>query len=185
MFRYGSTACIGTRRQIVASRNPRGCAVPSRACPPPPRSNATSPQAPKPITLTRAEWEAFYAHQQSFAATGLELRRSQAETERVKRIARPLWRYRIVKSGGCPFLARTGLRPGRPTSPDSVRAGFGIPRPRDHRVQSCSGQVTWLARGRQRSFSLRPAPGRVRDRAINDRPGGSCSAGPRLCLVSP
>lgn len=44
------------------------------------------------FTFTRAEWEAFYAHQRSYGATGLELRRSQAEKERVKRIARPLWR---------------------------------------------------------------------------------------------
>lgn len=43
------------------------------------------------ITLTRVEWEAFYAHQQTFAATGLELRKAQAEIERVKRVARPLW----------------------------------------------------------------------------------------------
>ena len=43
------------------------------------------------ITLTRAEWEAFYTHQREYAATGLELRKAQAETERVKRIARPLW----------------------------------------------------------------------------------------------
>ena len=43
------------------------------------------------ITLTRAEWEAFYVQQREYSATGLELRKAQAETERVKRIARPLW----------------------------------------------------------------------------------------------
>ena len=44
------------------------------------------------FTFTRAEWEAFYAQQQTYAATGIELRKAQTETERVKRIARPLWR---------------------------------------------------------------------------------------------
>lgn len=44
------------------------------------------------FTFTRAEWEAFYALQQQYSATGLQLGQAQAETERVKRIARPLWR---------------------------------------------------------------------------------------------
>ncbi len=50
------------------------------------------------ITLTRAESEAFYAQQRDYAARGLELRKAQAETERVKRIARPLWSA-VVKVG--------------------------------------------------------------------------------------
>lgn len=44
------------------------------------------------FTFTRAEWEAFYAHARTYAATGRELRQAQAEVERMKRIARPLWR---------------------------------------------------------------------------------------------
>lgn len=63
------------------------------------------------ITLTRAEWEAFYAQQQTFAATGLEVRKAQAEIERVKRVARPLWRaiVRVRRS-----MAKTFERcPGR------------------------------------------------------------------------
>lgn len=44
------------------------------------------------FTFTRAEWEAFYAHQQTYSATKLELMKPQADVERVKRIARPLLR---------------------------------------------------------------------------------------------
>ena len=63
------------------------------------------------ITLTRAEWEAFYTHQREYAATGLELRKAQAETERLKRIARPLWRaVAKVRRGMAGALER---RPGR------------------------------------------------------------------------
>lgn len=63
------------------------------------------------ITLTRAEWEAFYAQQCEYAATGLELRKAQTETERLKRIARPLWRaVAKVRRGMAGALER---RPGR------------------------------------------------------------------------
>lgn len=55
------------------------------------------------FTFTRAEWEAFYAHR--------ELQKAQAETERVKRIARPLRRaVAKVRRGMAQAFARC---PGR------------------------------------------------------------------------
>ena len=44
------------------------------------------------VTLTKEEWEAICETLRSYAATGNERRRAMEETERVKRIARPLWR---------------------------------------------------------------------------------------------
>lgn len=67
------------------------------------------------ITLTRAEWEAFYVQQREYSATGLELRKAQAETERVKRIAQPLWRaVAKVRRSMAGALER---RPGRAEVP--------------------------------------------------------------------
>lgn len=63
------------------------------------------------ITLTREEWRQFYERAQGYAATGRELRQALAETERVKRIAVPLWRAvaRVRRS-----MAKTFERcPGR------------------------------------------------------------------------
>ena len=44
------------------------------------------------FTFTREEWESFYARQETYSATKLELMKAQDETARVKRVARPLWR---------------------------------------------------------------------------------------------
>lgn len=63
------------------------------------------------ITLNREEWRQFYECAQGYAATGRELRQAQAETERVKRIARPLWRA-VARVRRC--MARAFERcPGR------------------------------------------------------------------------
>jgi hypothetical protein len=61
-------------------------------------------------TLTRAEWQSIIDVVDSYCATGLEASRAKAEAERVKRIARPLWRAcksvarQIRGCGGSPSL---------------------------------------------------------------------------------
>jgi hypothetical protein len=48
------------------------------------------------VALTRAEWEAIQAVSQGYAANGLEVRRAQRESDRVKRISRPVWRASAI-----------------------------------------------------------------------------------------
>ena len=43
------------------------------------------------VTLTRAEWSSIQEISRGYFANGIEVSRAKAETERVKRIARPLW----------------------------------------------------------------------------------------------
>ena len=44
------------------------------------------------VTLTRAEWSSIQEVSRGYFANGIEVSRAKAEAERVKRIARPLWR---------------------------------------------------------------------------------------------
>ena len=44
------------------------------------------------VTLTRAEWEAIQEVSKGYFANGREVGRAQRESERVKRISRPVWR---------------------------------------------------------------------------------------------
>lgn len=44
------------------------------------------------VTLTAAEWQSIRDVVRTYAATGSQLHAAQRETERVKRIARPVWR---------------------------------------------------------------------------------------------
>ena len=44
------------------------------------------------VTLTRAEWLSIQEISRGYFANGIEVSRASAEAERVKRIARPLWR---------------------------------------------------------------------------------------------
>lgn len=49
------------------------------------------------VTLTAAEWQSIREVVRTYSATGSQLQVAQRETERVKRIARPVWRAcRIV-----------------------------------------------------------------------------------------
>ena len=62
------------------------------------------------VTLSKAEWTAILEITRSYAATGGQLRKAERETERVKRIARPLWQAcrrvsrQIRRSAGSPSL---------------------------------------------------------------------------------
>jgi hypothetical protein len=44
------------------------------------------------VTLTRGDWEALQEVTKAYCANGLEVGRAQRETERVKRVSRPVWR---------------------------------------------------------------------------------------------
>ena len=44
------------------------------------------------VTLTRDDWNAIQEVSKGYFANGLEVGRAQRETERVKRISRPVWR---------------------------------------------------------------------------------------------
>lgn len=71
------------------------------------------------FTFTRAEWEAFYAHQQTYSATKLELMKALDETARMRRIARPLWRaVSNVRRGIARALERHPGRKERVPRPD-------------------------------------------------------------------
>ncbi len=60
------------------------------------------------VTLTRKEWEQIQAIDIGYFATGCQLRKAEGEIERVKRIARPLWRActRVaLQMRGCACMA--------------------------------------------------------------------------------
>ena len=50
------------------------------------------------ITLTRGEWDAIQEAPRRYTGSGLAVWRAQRETERVKRISRPVWRVCKVVS---------------------------------------------------------------------------------------
>ena len=58
------------------------------------------------VTLTRAEWASIQEISRGYSANHLQMSRAKAEAERVKRIARPLWRAckvvaRQMRACGC------------------------------------------------------------------------------------
>lgn len=44
------------------------------------------------VTLSKAEWTSIYEIMQTYAANHNQMRKAEKEAERIKRIARPVWR---------------------------------------------------------------------------------------------